>query len=160
MTTTGIIIGLLIAAVILLLLEVLTPSFGLLACLAIAALGAAVWQAFTINSLFGGLLVIAILILIPVYLTFMVHLLPKTPLGKRLFLKKAPSADAAATPETETLDSLVGKTAVTETMLRPSGAIRIDGKRIIALSESGLIRKGKTVKIIRAAGTNVIVRKT
>jgi len=53
----------------------------------------------------------------------------------------------------------VGRTGMAETLLRPSGAIRVDGKRIIALSESGIITKGQPVKVVRAGGSNVIVRK-
>ena len=45
-----------------------------------------------------------------------------------------------------------------ETTLRPSGAIRIDKKRVIATAETGFIEEGATVKIVKAVGMNVVVR--
>ena len=157
-STILIILALLVAAMVLFLLEVLTPSFGLIAVLGIAALVAAVWQAFTVNSLFGTLLILGILLATPAYLMISVRLLPKTPIGKRMFLRKARNAEGEAAPEADELEAMIGKTGTAETTLRPSGAVRINHKRVIALAESGTIEKGSSVKVIRVSGTNLYVR--
>jgi membrane-bound serine protease (ClpP class) len=158
-STILIILALLLAAMVLFLLEVLTPSFGLIAVLGIAALGGAVWQAFTVSTLFGTLLILGILLATPAYLMMAVRLLPRSPIGKRMFLRKARSGEGEAAPEADELDKMVGKTGQAETTLRPSGAVRIDHKRVIALAESGTIEKGSSVKVIRVSGTNLYVRK-
>ena len=156
------IIVLIIAAMILFMLEILTPVFGLLVVLAVAALGTAVWQGFVLSPALGWPLLIALVFLTPIYLIALVKYLPRTPRGGRVFLKNA-KTDANAgggAPESGCHEALVGRNGVTETPLRPSGAIRIDQQRVIALAESGMIDKGRTVKVVRATAANVIVRET
>ena len=158
-STILIILALLLTAMILFLLEVLTPSFGLIAAMGIAALAGAVWQAFTISSLFGALLILGILLATPAYLMVSVRLLPRSPIGKRMFLRKARSGEGEAAPEADELDKMIGRIGKAETVLRPSGAVRIEHLRVIALAESGTIEKGSSVKVIRVSGTNLYVRK-
>ncbi|MCD4823421.1 MAG: hypothetical protein K8S55_02350 [Phycisphaerae bacterium] len=152
------VVALLVTAAVMFLLEVCTPSFGILAGLGILALTAAVYFAFRINSLLGLGVLLGCIIGTPAYLYWMVKLLPNTPLGKRMFLKKARDATNEATPEADELAKLVGKTGVADSLLRPCGTIRIEGKRVVALAEHGLIKKGQKVVVIKAGGTDVVVR--
>ena len=108
--------------------------------------------------MFGIVLLVAIIVIAPVYLVFMVRWLPTTAIGQRLFLKRLAVDAGEGTPEADTLGQMVGKTGLAETMLRPSGAVRVDGQRVIALCESGTIEKGQSVLVLRAAGANLIVR--
>ena len=156
--TVFIIAILLVAAMVLILLEILTPLFGLLGVLAAGALGAAVWQAYTLSPTAGWILGIALTPLTPIYIVLLVKWLPQTILGRKVFLKKVDPGTGAATPDSSMHKALVGRTATAETPLRPSGAIRVDHHRVIALAESGMIDKGRTVRIIQADATNVIVR--
>ncbi|MDY7011562.1 MAG: NfeD family protein [Planctomycetota bacterium] len=158
MEIVSIIIVLIIAALVLFLLEICTPTFGVLAAMGVAALVAAVWLCFTLSSVAGMVLLIILLVTVPIYLVFLVRFLPRTPLGRKLFLKKA-SDPSSATPEAEDNETLIGKTGLAESLLRPTGAIRIDGRRVIATAESGMIEKGEKVKVIRATGMNVVVRR-
>lgn len=155
----GMIAVCLLAGAVCFLLEVCTPSFGVLAFLGLASLGGAAVFGFRIHMLAGTLVILGCLIFMPVYLYFLVKLLPNTPLGKRLFLHAAPDATNDATPESSTLASLVGKAGMAETLLRPSGVVRIDGKRYDALAEHGMIEKGTTIRVLRAGGTDVVVTK-
>ena len=150
---------LILAAMILLMLEVLTPTFGVLGALALGGMGYAVYLAFTqLSPAVGWVLTIVLIVCLPFYLILLVKWLPHTPLGRRVFLRKVRAQEGEGTPEAEKLEALVGKTGTTETVLRPSGAVRIDKQRVIALAESGMIEKGRKVKVIEAAGTNVVVR--
>jgi len=153
------ILALVVAAMVMFALEIVTPMFGLLAALGVAALAGAVWIGFNIDSTVGLLMIIACIVLTPAYLVAAVKLLPRTPLGRRLFLAKARRGSADATPEAGQHKELIGKTGTAETSLRPSGAVRIDGKRIIALSEAGTISRGEKVKVVRSEGFNIVVRK-
>lgn len=155
----ALIVALVIAGLVLLMLEILTPSFGLLAAMAVAALCGAVWVCYTIDSRLALVVLVVLLVGVPCYLVFMVRWLPTTALGQRLFLKRITHVEGEAVPNADELESMVGRTGTAETLLRPSGAIRVDGKRIIALSESGIIAKGQPVRIVRAGGSNVVVRK-
>ncbi len=152
------IIILVVAAIVLSFLEICTPSFGMLTVAAITAIAAAIYFACTISPWAGAGLAIGVLIAMPIYLGVLVRLLPKTPLGKRLFLAKAPDSTGDAMPQAEAYNELIGKTGVAETQLRPSGTVRIDGKRIMARAESDIIEDGTEVKVIRADSMNVIVK--
>jgi membrane-bound serine protease (ClpP class) len=155
----GMIAACLLAGAVCFLLEVCTPSFGVLAFLGVASLAGAAVFGFRINMFLGMMVILGCLILTPAYLYLLVKLLPNTPLGKRLFLRAAPDATNDATPEAAELAGLVGKTGKAETLLRPSGMIRVDGKRYDARAEHGLIEKGEKIKVLRAGGTDVVVTK-
>ena len=58
----------------------------------------------------------------------------------------------------EAPNNRLGLEAVALTDLRPSGFIDIDGKRVDALSEGDMVRKGQRVQVIRDLGTEVVVR--
>lgn len=156
--TILLIVILIAAAMVLALLEILTPMFGLMGLLAAGALGCAVWQAYTISPAAGWVLGIASVVLGPVYTVLVVKWLPHTTLGRKVFLKKVEAGTGAGVPDAQTNEALVGRTGVAETPLRPSGAIRIDKRRVIALAESGMIDSGRTVRVIEASAANVVVR--
>ena len=151
-------IALILAGMVFLLLEIITPTFGLLAVLGIASFAGAVAVAFAISPVLGVIMTAGLLFLVPAYLVITVKFLPKSPLGRRLFLRGARNATGEATPEASEHKSLVGKTGVAESILRPTGAVRIEGKRVIASAESGMINRGAKIKVVRTSGTNIIVR--
>jgi membrane-bound serine protease (ClpP class) len=151
--------ALMLAALVLFLLEVLTPTFGVLAIMGAAAVVGAIWQAFLISPMLGWALGIGSLVAVPVYLYLLVKYLPKSSLGRHLFLRSDTTLESGTgTPEKSTLVELVGKTGVADTALRPSGMIRVEGRRVPAAAEHALIDRGQQVRIIRASGMNVIVR--
>ena len=156
--TLLLIVALLIAALLLFAAEVCTPIFGLLGGAGMACLAAMVYLFFKIDPAAGIVAVVALIFLLPVYLWAMVKYLPRTPIGRRLQLGPKRKKAGEGTPAAEEQEALVGKAGVAETILRPSGAIRVDGKRVIATAETGFIPDGAKVKIIKAVGMNVIVR--
>ncbi len=156
--TILLIIALLFCALLLIAAEVCTPTFGLLALAAIACLAGMVYLCFGINPVFGIVMIVALVFAVPAYLWAMIKYLPKTAVGRILQLQAAQKNPGEGTPDAAELESLVGATAVAETSLRPSGAIRVKHTRIIATAEAGFIEKGATVKIIKAVGMNVVVR--
>ena len=154
------IVALFVAALVLAVVEILTPMFGVLAFLGLAAMVAAIWLTYTLSPVAGTILTVVAVPAVAAYLYLVVKILPRSPLGRRMFLSKARKADAEATPEAQVHEALVGKIGTTESPLHPTGAVRVDGRRVIASSESGLIEKGRTVEVIRAAGMNLVVRET
>ena len=158
MEKISLIIALVIAGLVTFLLEILTPTFGMLALVGMAASVGAVWLAFTISSIFGWALIILLVVGVPMYLSLMIKLLPRSPVGKRLFLGKVGPAKAEATPELHENESLVGQIGVAESILRPAGAVRVSGKRVIGIAESGIIQKDAKVKVLRTKGPDVVVQ--
>ena len=59
----------------------------------------------------------------------------------------------------ETREDLVGQIAVTATALRPSGTIVFGDERIDVVSEGAFIDKDEQVKIVKAEGSRIVVRK-
>jgi len=157
--TLILIVVLLLAAMALILVEICTPMFGLLGLIAIGCAAFAVYLAYTINGVFGLVMTIVTVVGLPIYIVAAVKVLPATPLGRRLHLGRDPAASGEGTPEANELADLVGRSTIAETTLRPSGTVRIGGRRFVAQAESGMIEKGQPVTIIRAAGTHVVVRK-
>lgn len=151
-------ITLLIVTAVIFALEVVTPSFGILAVLGVGAYAGAVYFAFIVSPVVGFLFLLAGFLGTPLYLYGLVKILPRSPIGKRMFLKAAPSATNDAVPDAASLAELVGKTGKAETYLRPSGVVRIDGRRVDARAERGMIDKGTSVTVLRAGGTDVVVR--
>jgi membrane-bound serine protease (ClpP class) len=159
---TGLAIALIIlltlVAMVLILFELLTPTFGPLAATGLAALVAAVWVGFTVSGTVGGVLIFTYALGVPLYVIVLIRHLPRTRAGRKLFLEQSPDATGAGTPDAAAYGLLVGKTGVAVTILRPSGAVRVEGQRIIAQAETGVIDAGTTVKVISTDGTTVIVR--
>ena len=156
--TIILIVVLILAALLLFAVEICTPTFGVLGLAGVGALAWAVYLAFELNPIFGIATLVALLIGVPVYLWATVKWLPKTAVGRILQLRIRKAAPGEGTPDAAAQKSLVGRTAMTETPLRPSGAIRVDGKRVIASAEAGFIESGCKVRIVKATGMNVVVR--
>ncbi len=71
-------------------------------------------------------------------------ILPKTPIGRRLFLAKTISGKSQPDVASEELRGREGS-ALTD--LAPSGYILVDGKKLEASSQSGFLEKGDKVRV-------------
>jgi membrane-bound ClpP family serine protease len=146
------------ASALFLIAEICTPIFGLLTVLSIGCLVGAVAFCFHLSQVAGIVAVVAALIGYPIFVIVAVRVIPRTGLGRRLVLSRGQAPPGDATPEAQGLRSLLGHEGVAETLMRPGGAIRVDGRRVIASAESGVILKGTAVKVVRVEGNNVVVR--
>jgi membrane-bound serine protease (ClpP class) len=157
-----IIVLLLLAALALIFMEILTPSLGILTLAALGASVAAVWAAATmISSTAAVVLVILLLIGLPAWGFGLLKILPKTKLGGMFFLRPRGDAEdsrSSGLPGWRDYQQYVGKEAQTTSMLRPSGTIRIDGRRVDAVTEGGLIPPGTKVKVLRGEDMALVVR--
>ena len=54
---------------------------------------------------------------------------------------------------------LVGATGTALTALRPSGVVKINGKRIDVISDGGFIEAGEQIRVESAASNRVVVAK-
>lgn len=141
--------------IVLLALEVITPGAVLGLMGGVAMIGGAV-VAFGEFGAKGGLLAtVAGLAVLGTTLYAEFKLLPKTRLGKKFFLQQA--VDAASQPMPAEAAAVVGKIAEAATTMAPSGYVLLDGKRFEAMSQSGLIAKGASVRVVGVDNFHLIV---
>ena len=138
--------------------EICTPSFGVLAAAALACFGYAVYRSFLISPILGLAVLVGLLVGLPVYIYYLLRFFPNTPLGRRLTLGKA---SIPSTPDTLAgIDpaTLVGAQGEALTILRPSGTVRLGERRLTARAESGFIAAGTPIKVISATTFVIVVR--
>lgn len=88
------------------------------------------------------------------------RLLPKLPWFNRVLLA-APAAPASGTVHRgvadQSLTALVGRVGTAATVLRPTGAMAIDGERIDVVTEGEFLEPGTTVRVLYVQGNRVVV---
>ncbi|MFN7021371.1 MAG: NfeD family protein [Phycisphaerales bacterium] len=155
-------VGLLALAMLMLMVEVFVPTAGVLgvvsACVAIAGIVCL----FRYDWRWGLSGLLAVAVIGPSIVFVGLQIFPSTPFGKKI-LNLPPEAEdlgrAGAEPASP-YEPLVGGEADAVTDLRPSGFVRIDGKRLPALSEVSFVRAGAKVRITAADAMQVRVRPT
>ena len=154
---------LLVAALGLLLLEVFVPSMGLLSMVGVTIAIVGLVLLFRYDSLTGIIGLIAMVVLGPMTLLFGLKVFPHTPVGRTILYggKTEEQLEKEAAEQRAEADkrlALVGLEGVALTVLRPVGAVRIDGKRYDALSELGMIQPGARIKVTAVDGAQLKVR--
>lgn len=156
-------IALLLATLVLLFLEVLIPSGGLIFCAAMVCLIGSIWAAWDAwwgsNSIYWWIYVASVCVLIPTSVGTAIYTWPYTPIGR----KAEPPSEEEVTPyleEQRRLERLVGHVGEVITPLNPAGMVRVEGQRLHACSEGLLIPVGDTVRVLSVQGNRVVVRKS
>ena len=165
-------IVLFLVGIILIALEIFViPGFGVAGILGISltvfSLGAAlvgnVGLDFpSLDTLGRAIWTMAVTLTLAVALMFsLAQYLPQNPMFGRLILSTTVGAGAAAegfSPNTSVFEEdLVGQVGETLTPLRPSGMIRINGKKVDVVSDGEFIDKGQQVRIESSVGNRVVV---
>jgi len=146
-----------VSGIILLGFEVIVPG-AVLGILGGLALLAGVVIAFVSYGVSGGLGAAAVAIaLIAIMLVIEFVILPRTTIGKRMFLRTSITGISQAAPADE---ALIGRTAEALTPLIPSGFVSIAGRRYDAFSQSGPVSQGDQLRVIGVDSFRVIVTKS
>lgn len=176
-------IALLLLALFLLVLEVFIPTGGLLGVLCGTAFVGSVVSMFLYSVAGGLLLLMGSAVASPFLVLGLARLWVRSPIARKLAVddggpsrrfdgegedlpehdasdpEAVEAARAAARRSRQTaLDALVGREGAADTDLRPAGFIRIEGRRLDAVAESGLIEAGTPVRIVSAAEAILRVR--
>jgi membrane-bound ClpP family serine protease len=136
--------------------EVLIPSFGLLALIAIA-LGVWSWY-YIVTELPQGAIIgfaIADMILIPIAIRYGFAYLGRSPVSHLGRLEVGSGLEERSVE----LSHFVGATGVTESFLRPSGKVRVDGELYEAQTAGDFVEKGAEVRIVSVRGSGFIVER-
>ncbi len=157
--------GLALGAVLLFLLELLVPSGGIIGIASFIAVIFSIVAFFGVSEWWGIGSIGVFIVLVPLAINFAIKILPHTPIGRRLMLGDLEDEEEGAMSrqererlEREQAQALVGAQGVTLSDLRPVGAVEIEGARIEALSEAGVIPAGTRVRVVRVEGMQVKVR--
>lgn len=147
------IVLLFIIGLVLLGFEVFIPGavLGIFGGLALA--GGCV-MAFMQHGPDGGLVAVAAAAaLVGLLLYFEFRVLPRTAMGRRLFLH---SAVTGKSPEVAAPD-VVGQPARAVTVLAPSGYVVVNGRRYEAYSQSGYVPAGAALRVVALDNFRLIV---
>jgi len=134
-------------------LELFVPSAGTIGLVAAGLLLAGVILTFYSDVVFGSFVLMGLMILLPVMISVLLKIWPKTPIGKAVILGEV---DHEVLPESN-VDSLVGQIGIARTKMLPSGIIDIDGQKHDAVSEGFAIEPGDRVKVISVKGNRVYI---
>ena len=144
--------------IVLLTLEVVVPG-GVLGVLGgLAMLAGCALAFFEFGTSGGGIAIGVALACLALGLFVEFRILPRTRYGKKLFLHQ--SVDATSQPVPADPAIVMGKFAEAVTMMAPSGYVSIEGRRYEAFSQSGLIAKGTSVRVVGVNNFHLIVVKT
>ena len=163
-------IALLAGAIILLVLELLFPSGGLLGILCAVCTVGSIIAFWRYTPMAGGTALGIYLVLGPFVVIFGFKLWIQSSLGKRMILggdEDAPdksdeeaheASERARIERMVELRQLIGANGVTITALRPVGTVKIEGKRIDALAETGVIDAQTPVVVTDVYDNQIKVR--
>ncbi len=141
---------------ILIIVEVFLPGFGLPGIGGIVLVGAGVVM---VGMHFGSLTAVGTLLVIIAVLAVLISWVLRQASrggGKRsdLFLQER---DDLRTQQ-EDMKVLVGKSGTTTSVLRPAGIGDFDGVRLNVVTEGGFIEKDMPIEIVRVDGSRIVVR--
>lgn len=133
-----------LAGLALAIFETLTPGI-ILGILGFVCMVAGVWIGAHEHWALAAGEVVTALVVVPA--AFLIAL-------RRMALKQAISASGVPSVQ----EDLVGRTGVVITDLKPSGYASFGNRREIVHSETGMVERGKQVKVVRVEGRRIIVR--
>lgn len=138
---------------ILLLIEMLTPGFGLTGISGIILLIIGCYSAVKLSLFWGILTTLASILLVVGFF----KLFSRSFIWKKIRLDTQESKEKGFS-SCDDLSGLLNKNGAALTTLRPSGIALIDGKRVDVTAESIFIDKDKKIKVTAVEGNKVTVK--
>jgi membrane-bound ClpP family serine protease len=151
------ILFLFLIGIVMVLLEVFLPG-GILGLLGAGAMIAGCVLSFRDYGVGGGVIAIVVgLVLFGGGLVLEFSVLPKTKMGKRLFLSAAVSGKSS---DPASGADLVGRECEAVTVLAPSGVVLLDGRRLEAFCRDGYAEPGSRLIVRASESFRLIVSKS
>ena len=147
-----------LVGIVLLLVEVFMPGFGIPGISGCALLGAGVimtWIQFGAKVGLG--VTVVVLALLAILISIAMRSVAKGKLGKSEFVLNDDMSSERE--EKDDMLSLIGEVGEVSTVLRPVGVAEFECGRLNVMTEGEYIERGAKVKITRVDGTNVFVKK-
>ncbi len=145
-----------LVGVVVIIAEVILPSFGILTIVALGVFGYSLFMVFhDISKAAGFALLAADLVLIPVLVILGLKLLARSPVT----LRKTLSREEGVSSQPPELDSYIDMQGTAVTDLRPAGTAVIDGKRVDVVARGEYLEKDAAIIVTAVTGNQIIVRK-
>jgi len=138
--------------------EVFVPSGGLISICALACLIGGLAIFFQHSFTVGWIGVAVAAVMIPTVIVIAYRMFPKTRFGKSVTLTPSERQQGDAIPDTPELEAMLGKVGQVVSPLRPVGMCKFGERKVECVSESGFVKNGEKVEIIRVQGTQLTVR--
>lgn len=148
----------LVIGLVLLVAEVFLPTGGVIGVVAASLLIVSLVLGFMQSLMTGMGFLLAEAIFVPAAVALGLHLLPRTPMAKKAFLRPPDAEEIDVSHESPRLDHLIGQFGRALTPLRPSGMVDFDGRRLDGVAEDGLIPSGSLVMAVQARSGRLVVR--
>jgi membrane-bound serine protease (ClpP class) len=150
-------IRLFMLGVVLLIVEVFIPGFGIFGIGGICCILGSFYLALGGNRpalywLTGGLVVVIAAFAV------LIKYLPNNPAWNLLVLKSR-QENKQGYSITHDLSSYIGKKGMTVSMLRPSGTALIDGERVDVVADGEFVETGESIIVFKVVGNKIIVKR-
>jgi membrane-bound ClpP family serine protease len=142
--------------ILLLILEIFVPSFGILTLLGAISLFGGVMAASSDPRQAAFSMGIALLIAV-VIVAFAIKYFKHRGFWHRFILRDQLTTEKGFT-SAPNKEYLLGKQGIAITPLRPAGTAVIEGERVDVVTDGGFIVNGKQVMVLHVEGTRVVVR--
>jgi membrane-bound ClpP family serine protease len=142
--------------IVLLILEMIIPSFGILSVLGAICLFGGVMLASSDPkqaSISLGIAFLLAIVIVAISFKYLHH----RGTWNRFILREQLTSDKGFTSNPNKTNYL-GKQGEALTPLRPAGTAQIDGQRIDVVTDGSFISSGKPVEVVQVEGTRVVVR--
>jgi len=162
-------IALTAAALVLFFIELLVPTGGILALLCGTAAIGSIIAFFMYDTMFGVAALVVYAIGTPILLVFVFKLWLHSPLSKRMVLggtamlpergeERYHESDKARSERLSQIEELIGAEGMTLSALRPVGFVKINGQRVDAMAETGVIEANMPVVVTDVYDNQIKVR--
>jgi membrane-bound ClpP family serine protease len=156
----GLVVLLFVLGIVLIVIELLMPGFGLAGGLGILSLIAGVVLAAQVVTPVMLVFIIAVVLLIITGMLFWLYK-SATKDGRisRLLLLRTKTGNEEGYNSASDSSSLLGHEGIAVTVLRPTGTGEFAGKKIDVVSDGEFIQKGSPIRIKEVEGFRVVVEK-
>lgn len=145
--------------ILMFIVEMFTPGFGVAGGLGIASFAAIIVMQFLANSVTSALIVTAVLVLLlAIIIVLFIRSFQKGALSRSRIVNDTAVEGESSPAAREKSMSLVGKVGTAVTALRPAGIAEIDGQRMNVSTYGNFIDAGTEVTVAAVEGLNVFVR--
>jgi len=153
-------IGLAVAGVLAIIVEMFVPAFGLVGLAGVGAIVASIVTVYRqFGTLIGSIYLGVAIVVLPVLIVLYFKYLPRTFVGKRLIQSGVQEPEQGYSSFTaEKYAGLVGKDGTALTVLRPVGTVLIGENKYSAVTSGEFVEKDQPVTVIKVEGSRIVVR--
>ncbi|MBN1838238.1 MAG: hypothetical protein JW820_20435 [Spirochaetales bacterium] len=153
-------IGLAVAGVLAIIVEMFVPALGLIGAGGLGAIVASIVMVYRqFGTLVGSIYLGTAIIVLPVLFVLYFRFLPRTFMGKRLIQHEVQGPEGGYSSFTpEKYRGLPGRDGVALTVLRPVGTVLIDGAKYSAVTAGEYVEKDQPIVVTKVEGSRIVVR--